>query len=401
MNKKSKLFSILQIAGYFGLILFLSCKGSKNIIFDKVKLPEKGEFIFISGEIAESEDDAINSNIAPLIIFPDQNKIFSLDLINRNSRENLSDFIISYREFLIFRDNTKFTLLPEKEKKTYSGRYIPYPLPVMDTSKSRFIYPEGNQTMGIFDLSGNLKSTIDINTLAHSASSGWLDDNTIFFLDDFDLKTNLTRKTDHSIFKININSKKKELIYKSGIMHITNLAISHDKRFLAVAEYNDSATVNHKYTVKIIDLTDGKEKSKKENFNHIKMLKWSPDGILGICHELTEAHTYSIRILSPDGNIDYDLLNLPIVKENPGFFYGDGYLGVVDFAWSPDGRRIAYLASTPGDCYIADEGGNVHCLLDIFMIDLKNKKLNRITEIKREKLNLIQWHQINPPGQSK
>ncbi len=82
---------------------------------------------------------------------------------------------------------------------------------------------------------------------------------------------------------------------------------------------------------------------------------WSPDGKqIAISRDVNQ---FDIIIMNADGTMQRNLTNHPDQDMHP--------------AWSPDGRRIAFTS---------DRGGN----RDIYIIDIKSKKVTQLTENVRE-----------------
>ena len=58
--------------------------------------------------------------------------------------------------------------------------------------------------------------------------------------------------------------------------------------------------------------------------------------------------------------------------------------GVQQFAWAPDGKRIAFVAALKGASFLRNEGGTVHHRFDLYVINADGSGLSRLTKLKQE-----------------
>lgn len=126
--------------------------------------------------------------------------------------------------------------------------------------------------------------------------------------------------------------------------------------------------------------------------DYTKDIKWSKNGDLGILYRMDAEKglypPFSVHILGE--RTDKDILALK-AYEPPGFiFSGNGNTGVQEFTWSPDGFRIAYIASEPGNCN-QDGGGNVHCALDVYSADIRTGEKQKLTEVRNKSFTSLFW----------
>lgn len=87
------------------------------------------------------------------------------------------------------------------------------------------------------------------------------------------------------------------------------------------------------------------------------------------------------------------LLRLPAL-DSPGFFSGKGFRGVESFAFSPDASVLAILMSGENDCRMADEGGNLACRHDIYLVERQKPGLRRLTHYQITSANRLRWLQL-------
>lgn len=367
-NLLSNLFKV-----FCGYLLF-SC--SNKQVYEKVKLPEKGNYIFISGK---PDSENYNHPLETFILNPESKKISILELKAGSNEININNENIFYREFIYSKE--KYLLLPEEKKKDFQNNFITYPPPKVNKSKNKFIYPL-NQGFGIYSLQGKLIQKFEILF----KSIGWVDD-AIFYLEPREKNAN------NSIYSLNLETGKKKLIYTPEFF-IDKFEVSPDKSKLATIEYN-SIWNPIEYSVKIFDIATNKIIINKPMPNFIKDIQWSSEGSLAVLYKMKEEEglfpPFSIYFINAVEN--FDLLNLP-VYEPPGFiFSGKGFAGVTDFSWSPDGKEIAYISSEPGNCN-RDEGGNSHCALDIFKVNTRTKKIEKLSDLKNKTFQYIKWIEI-------
>jgi len=353
--------------------LLFSC--SNKQIYERVKLPENGNYILVSGK---TEPDNYYNTFETYMLNPDNKKLSILEVKDAENEFNSKSENIFYREFIYSKDSKKYLLLPEDKQKEFQKYLITYPLPKVNTSKDKFIYPT-NQGFGIYSMQGKLLQKFDIIF----NSIGWVDDS-VFYLERREKNAN------NSIYSLNLETGKKKLIYKPEFF-IDKFQISPDKSKLATIEYN-SVWNPIEYSVKILHLATNKIIAKQVMPNYTKDIEWSSNGSLAILYKMKEEEglfpPFSIYLISSTES--FDLLNLP-VYEQPGFiFSGKGYAGVTDFSWSPDGKEIVYISSEPGNCN-RDEGGNSHCALDLFKVNINTKKIEKLTDIKNKSLQSIDW----------
>lgn len=353
-------------------LLFKNCQNKQ--IHEKVSFPKNKDFILVSGKL---EPENYNDKMEVFILTPEDKKIGILDLLDQTQISSQNFF--KYREYLIFENGKKLKLLNKEGNLDYPQNTIPYHLPKLNEKKDKLLFNDLS-FIRIFDLNG--KKIKEIKTEHEGVD--WFKVDKIAFLSD------RKDKPGQSIQVIDLNSNKEETLYQSK-QFINTFAFSPDRTKLATIELN-SVWNPIQYSVRIIDITSGKIILQKNMPDYAKDIKWSTKGELGILFkmEVTEGlyPPFSIYLLSE--KTDKDLLQLK-AYEPPGFiFSGEGYSGVEEFTWSPDGSKIAYIASESGNCN-RDEGGNVHCDLDIYIVDIKTGLKEKITNLKNKSFTSLLW----------
>jgi hypothetical protein len=134
--------------------------------------------------------------------------------------------------------------------------------------------------------------------------------------------------------------------------------------------------------------------------SYIFGLEVSQDGtiaarIIGSKHPEGKLTPYDIWVSAPFGaaRVPGYILNLPAL-ESPGFLSGKGFIGVDSFAFSPDGKSLAILMSGEDDCRMADEGGNLACRKDIYIVDRDKPELRRLTKLQVQSAERLQWRKF-------
>ncbi|HMW07495.1 MAG TPA: hypothetical protein PK079_22070 [Leptospiraceae bacterium] len=360
------------------ILVILSCLFLKNCLnkqlYEKTSLPRNKDFILVSGKI---DPENYNDKMEVFIVTPENKKVELLDLLDETQISSLNYF--KYREYLIFENGKKIKLRNKEGNLDYPQNTILYQLPILNDKKDKILYSDLS-SIKVFDLNGKKKKEIKIE---HERAEWFKDDKVAFLSDRKD-------KPGQSIQTIDLSSNKEETLYKSK-QFISSFILSPDRTKLATIEL-DKVWNPIQYSVRIIDLTSGKILIQKNMPDYTKDIKWSTNGELGILFRMKAEEglypPFSIYLLSE--KTDKDLLQLK-AYEPPGFiFSGEGYSGVEEFTWSPDGSKIAYIASEPGNCN-RDEGGNVHCDLDIYIVDINTGAKEKITNIKNKSFTFLFW----------
>lgn len=286
--------------------------------------------------------------------------------------------------------------MPEEMQKRYRGIFAPYPLPILSPDKKMYLHAK-NARIGIYKIDNTLIK--EINTEVYQDKPEWMDAETITYLIKYELSkssssVNTPLKNKHKIYKYHLKQNKSELVYNSKDLRITQYAISPDTKKMAIVEYNDKEKSTIAYSLRVIRLNTGEEVFFQKGLTYIKKILWSKDGKLVYLAKMSEDEypPSTLYYLHENKTIE-KLIDLPLRKEKPGFIFGEGYKGIDDFTFSPDGKRLAYIASEPGDCYMADEGGNIACKYSIYLYDWMTKKIEPVDkERKSSGFQRIHWY---------
>ena len=197
-----------------------------------------------------------------------------------------------------------------------------------------------------------------------------------------------------AIVEVDLRGQKKATLYaEAGKPKLENLQVSRDGR-LAAFSRNLADTVS----ILLLDLNDRRVRTIAEfQQRYIFALALAPDGtvaarIVNSTHTPGKLDPYDVWISAPFGGRSSPgyLLNLPAL-EAPGFFSGKGFTGVDSFAFSPDGQALAILRSGEDDCRMADEGGNLACRKDIYIVARNQPGVRRLTQFQIQSAEQVRW----------
>ena len=121
--------------------------------------------------------------------------------------------------------------------------------------------------------------------------------------------------------------------------------------------------------------------------------RWSPDGKfvaamvqLPATRDLVAPST--LWVADAETGKGAAILDLPAAA--PSILPRGGYKGVRDYAWSPDGRSIAFFAAMSGDCN-QNTSGELLCRNDIYVVNRDGTGLRRVLKIRMDEPRILTW----------
>lgn len=201
------------------------------------------------------------------------------------------------------------------------------------------------------------------------------------------------------IVRLSADLKKRSVLFEIASKEkLENLVVAPDKKTVVFTANRDD-----RVTLYRLNLASGNARP-EESFagRYIFAIAVSADGVIAARivksrHEPDTLDPYDVWISEPFGPATKKgyLLNLPAL-DSPGFFSGKGFRGVDGFAFSPDGQRLAILMSRANDCRMADEGGNLACRQNIYIVDRGGPALRQLTEFHMTSARKLQWLKFLP-----
>lgn len=196
------------------------------------------------------------------------------------------------------------------------------------------------------------------------------------------------------IIEYDVASRQRKVLHEvAGKIKLENLCLSPDRKIAAF-----TAGINDKVAILILDLKSG-EKKQIADFQerYIFALAVTIEGIVAARivnskHSEDKLEPYDIWISAPFGGLPAAgyLLRLPAL-DSPGFVSGKGYRGVESMSFSPDGKKLAFLMSGENDCRMADEGGNLACRHDIYVVERDSPGVRRLTQFQIQSAKVLHW----------
>lgn len=196
------------------------------------------------------------------------------------------------------------------------------------------------------------------------------------------------------IVRLGADLQRREVLFKTaGKPKMENLIVAPDKKS-AVFTTNEADNV----TIYRLHLATGRVEA-QESFTgrYIFSLGVSGEGVIAARivhskHTPDKLDPYDVWISQPYGPAKAKgyLLNLPAL-DAPGFFSGKGFRGVDAFAFSPDGKSLALLMSGENDCRMADEGGNLACRQNVYVVEKDNQTIRQLTQFRMTSARKIRW----------
>ena len=197
-----------------------------------------------------------------------------------------------------------------------------------------------------------------------------------------------------AIAEYDLNSRKKQILHSiTGKHKLENLRLRPDGKTAAFTQ-----NLADSVTVQLWDFSAQSVRTLAEfKGRYIFDLAISADGIVAARivnskHAEGKLDPYDLWISAPYGSATSAgyLLNLPSL-DSPGFFSGRGFTGVDSFAFSPDSNSLAILMSGEDDCRMADEGGNLACRKDIYVVERNIPGMRRLTEFQITSAAKLRW----------
>lgn|GEM_PF-3484623 len=190
-----------------------------------------------------------------------------------------------------------------------------------------------------------------------------------------------------------LNHKRRTLYRTTGKAKLDNLRFAPDMQLAAFTENSDD-------NVAIIELDlplAGTRRLTELKGRYVFDLVVSVDHIIAArtvksqhADDKLEPHDVWISTAYGEAKAPGLLLQLPALA-SPGFFSGKGFRGVESMAFSPDGNRLAVLMSAEDDCRMGDEGGNLLCRHDIYIIGKSEPGVRKLTNYGIQSAAKIRW----------
>lgn len=96
----------------------------------------------------------------------------------------------------------------------------------------------------------------------------------------------------------------------------------------------------------------------------------------------------NLAVVSVPGGEPRALLDLEAKEAR--FLPGGAYAGVVEYAWSPDSRRLAFLAALEGDCR-KEGNGDLICKYDLYVVGADGSGMKRVTKLGLKRASAVVW----------
>lgn len=360
---------------------------------ERAGIPNRGDLILLSGPtLPEDHPEAFRHHADPLFFRFESRTLYALESPTDGGSPSPGEALFAYRTFLYARNGSRSLLVPEAERPRSNSHGNFYPFPRLRPGKDAFAIPR-NEGIGIYDLRGVLMKEIHVGTLVQNF--GWLDRDHLYVLDNLEPDTTpyrawVPRKGPHTVLRIHLTTGAKTALFQGE--RIGEVRFNRDGTRLATTHWNEAAPKGEQAFVQVVEVKTGRALARSKGLPAIRQIAWSPTGKLAVVHEMAvQGYAPStVALLDDNGDLE-DLLNLPVKTDAPGFFWGDGYRGVTEMAWSPDGDRFAYLASQPGGCRMADEGGNIRCRLDLYVFDLATRTRQAMKIPQGHRWHALDW----------
>jgi hypothetical protein len=198
----------------------------------------------------------------------------------------------------------------------------------------------------------------------------------------------------HEIVGYDILARKQRVLYRSeGKAKLDNLRFAPDMQVGVFTESTDDSTAIIEMELplgasrRLAELRQRYVFGLAVSVEHIvaaRTVKSKP--------EKDKLEPYDVWISAPYGDAKAPglLLQLPALA-SPGFFSGKGFTGVESITFSPDGQSLALLMSGEDDCRMGDEGGNLLCRHDIYLVEKGKPGVKRLTNFGIQSASKIRW----------
>jgi len=116
--------------------------------------------------------------------------------------------------------------------------------------------------------------------------------------------------------------------------------------------------------------------------------QWSPDGKKIAMRykdkiQIGKRTPFNLLVMNADGSNAKQVLKLE--KKPDGLMSrGSGYDGVQSFVWSPDGKKIAFIAALENSCRLKNEAGHITCHYTLYTINADGTNLKKRLKLKLE-----------------